>query len=395
MTKQMTAVLDLLKDDYIHQLAQQCGVFVTIGAPIESPRWIIYNGSHNKNDGGGLVKEIYFSSSQVSHIFFFLPLDKLSLQERSLLMAIPYEDITSYFRAVKYAYLAEHWPTIDIPEEYIKLKDAGPVKVTEVRNEPLPLPEHSDEKSEYDIQAETFLSKANVKLEWAFERFGKYWPDDEQERNIFTWRLLRDGNVVTGQFGSSIVDSCKMSPALYSPFKCEIYWGVKVGEGDGAMYLSHTINTDYPTILKYATTDMKASELINWPVLKKDHAKFMERRSQLAKKYRIKENMPKELANIMEVANSIEHKINRFITEAKTTMVLHAQADKILTPSAYDLLTCLTKSDPGTFEDFCSEFGYDTDSRRAEKVYNAVKKEWDDVNGFFSDAELDELQEIQ
>lgn len=34
-------------------------------------------------------------------------------------------------------------------------------------------------------------------------------------------------------------------------------------------------------------------------------------------------------------------------------------------PTMYDVLTCLTKYDPDTFEDFCSEFGYDTDSRRA------------------------------
>ena len=35
------------------------------------------------------------------------------------------------------------------------------------------------------------------------------------------------------------------------------------------------------------------------------------------------------------------------------------------TASAYDLLACITKSDPGNFRDFCSDFGYDTDSRKA------------------------------
>lgn len=63
-------------------------------------------------------------------------------------------------------------------------------------------------------------------------------------------------------------------------------------------------------------------------------------------------------------------------------------------PSAYDLLACLQKSDPGSFKDFCGDFGYDTDSRKAERVYEAVRAEWFKMNDFFTDAELTELQEI-
>jgi len=64
-------------------------------------------------------------------------------------------------------------------------------------------------------------------------------------------------------------------------------------------------------------------------------------------------------------------------------------------PTAYDILACLTKHDPGTFEEFCSEFGYDEDSRKAEKTYKAVKDEYMNVCSLFSDEELNELQEIQ
>ena len=63
-------------------------------------------------------------------------------------------------------------------------------------------------------------------------------------------------------------------------------------------------------------------------------------------------------------------------------------------PRSYDLLTCLTKYDPGTFEDFCGDYGYDTDSRKAEKTYKAVKREWAKVSQFFTAEELDELREI-
>lgn len=64
-------------------------------------------------------------------------------------------------------------------------------------------------------------------------------------------------------------------------------------------------------------------------------------------------------------------------------------------PSAYDVLTCLTKGDPGTFSDFCSEYGYDEDSRKAEKTYKSVVAEWKNVSTFFTAAEIEQLQEIQ
>lgn len=65
------------------------------------------------------------------------------------------------------------------------------------------------------------------------------------------------------------------------------------------------------------------------------------------------------------------------------------------TPSAYDVLSCLTKNEPGTFEDFCSDYGYDTDSIRTHGVYDAVCVEYRKVTGFFSPEEIEALQEIQ
>lgn len=41
-------------------------------------------------------------------------------------------------------------------------------------------------------------------------------------------------------------------------------------------------------------------------------------------------------------------------------------------PNAYDILASIEKYHPGTLEQFCSEFGYDLDSKKAEKIYNAV-----------------------
>lgn len=64
-------------------------------------------------------------------------------------------------------------------------------------------------------------------------------------------------------------------------------------------------------------------------------------------------------------------------------------------PSAYDVLACLTKYDPGTFENFCADYGYDTDSRKAEKVYFAVQNEYAALRRIFTPEQLGQLQEIQ
>jgi hypothetical protein len=64
-------------------------------------------------------------------------------------------------------------------------------------------------------------------------------------------------------------------------------------------------------------------------------------------------------------------------------------------PTPYDVLACIQKYEVGSFENFCGDFGYDIDSRPAEKIYKGVSKEWEKVNSFFSESELAELKEIQ
>ena len=64
------------------------------------------------------------------------------------------------------------------------------------------------------------------------------------------------------------------------------------------------------------------------------------------------------------------------------------------TPTPYDVLACLTKYEVGTFEDFCGDFGYDTDSRTAKKTYKAVKREFGKVCEMWTDAEIEAMQNI-
>lgn len=64
-------------------------------------------------------------------------------------------------------------------------------------------------------------------------------------------------------------------------------------------------------------------------------------------------------------------------------------------PNEYDVLACLEKYDPGTFEDFCSEFGYNEDSRTAERIYIAAINEYKDLTRIFTEKQMEELSEIQ
>lgn len=70
-------------------------------------------------------------------------------------------------------------------------------------------------------------------------------------------------------------------------------------------------------------------------------------------------------------------------------------------PTEYDVLACLTKYDVGTFEDFCSDFGYEVwaeypkrgYNKESEKIYNAIVKEYNNVMRLFGDC-IEELEEI-
>lgn len=63
-------------------------------------------------------------------------------------------------------------------------------------------------------------------------------------------------------------------------------------------------------------------------------------------------------------------------------------------PSAYDVLSCLCKADPGTFEDFCADMGFDTDSIRARDSYRAVQKEWKALERLYTEDQRYLLSDI-
>lgn len=67
-------------------------------------------------------------------------------------------------------------------------------------------------------------------------------------------------------------------------------------------------------------------------------------------------------------------------------------------PSAYDVLSCLASHDVGDIKDFIAEFGYEVKKRDdfacIKNIYNAVKKEYEDVCRCFTEEQIEKLQEI-
>ena len=72
-----------------------------------------------------------------------------------------------------------------------------------------------------------------------------------------------------------------------------------------------------------------------------------------------------------------------------------AKMRKKTRPNCYDVLACLTKYDPGTFENFCAEYGYYEDSRTAERVYIAVQNEFANLKRIFDPEQLEAMREIE
>jgi len=79
-------------------------------------------------------------------------------------------------------------------------------------------------------------------------------------------------------------------------------------------------------------------------------------------------------------------------TPKKTIM---EKIDGVFTPNAYSVLTCLDLLHEKSFQDFCDSFGYESDSRTAEKTYNAVMEQDRNLRKLFDRSELELLQEIQ
>lgn len=66
---------------------------------------------------------------------------------------------------------------------------------------------------------------------------------------------------------------------------------------------------------------------------------------------------------------------------------------RVQAPSAYEVLSVIQKYEPGSFGEFCDDFGYNTDSIRDRDSWIMTCEEWAQVRRFFDAEELEWLQE--
>lgn len=73
------------------------------------------------------------------------------------------------------------------------------------------------------------------------------------------------------------------------------------------------------------------------------------------------------------------------------------QADNNLTPREYSVLACISSDVyvPNKFKDFCDEYGYEEDSIKAMQTWQRCIKFERRLRAFFTDAEIEQLQEIR
>ena len=162
-------------------------------------------------------------------------------------------------------------------------------------------------KSQYDEQAEKFLTETGTEFKAEFLENNKYFDDDKKPRDIYTITLKRGSREYKFKFGQSLSASGK--------------WKLYLTDGH-----------------KTTNSDKEAKKI-----------------------------------------NAGLRSLNKDFKE----------------PSAYDVLACLTKTEPEDFINFCAGYGYNEDSIKADKIYKAVCEEFKNLKMLFSDKELEQMNEIQ
>lgn len=249
--------------------------------------------------------------------------------------------------------------------------------------------------SSYEQQALDFLQATQTKFESVFKTFDSM-PFDKngEKRNIFSITLSNDKHKYSFDFGSSLADSCKPYPMIYSKEKTQIYYGVRFGRSDSGITFSFQILTDYPTLLLIKESKDYDS-IIDYRELQNRFDDYNQDVAKYNRSAKAKVSGKMFCKDINDFIHGIKQAIADKIKKAEDEETfLGQQSDEIKHPTAYDVLACIQKYDPGTFENFCSDFGYDTDSRSAVKFYKAVRKEWNNVSKLFTESEIEQLQEI-
>lgn len=255
-----------------------------------------------------------------------------------------------------------------------------------------------EEQSEYVEQANKFLNETRTTLTIEYIRHGSMdWDKDGQTRNIFDCVLKNHRGEMKVTFGASVADSCKKLSILEMDREVEIGSGFSFDKMGFSFFYKFKTTTEQ--LRKVKSGEIDAITLVNMDAVKVEYDKVADAYVQETKK--MKYNVSRFERKVLDyhferLAGIFSKRIQNKAIELSNMLDYAAlPQDTIQYPNAYDILTCITKNDPETFEDFCSNFGYDEDSRTAERTYHAVVAEWAGVSKLWSEEEITNLQEIQ
>lgn len=254
----------------------------------------------------------------------------------------------------------------------------------------------------YEKQAKDFLKKSKTKLDIQFKEYGSMpWDEKGEQRNIFVCTLSNSNGSYTFDFGSSLADSNQIVeiPQKDSNLQViEVYAGLKTEPTNRKTTVSAGISFFLHKKDGFSLSDEEFYKL------------ELELRTQFYKNYNAKNQKwislyesgdisRKEMEQNVEAGNiesgAFQQVIQNAITrELNKPIETYVEDNEVKIPTAYDILTCLTKYDPESFEDFCDNYGYSKDSIKALNTYEAVAEEWENISSMFNEDELAELCEI-
>ena len=183
----------------------------------------------------------------------------------------------------------------------------------------------------YEQKAIDFLNKNNIKIDITFKKNDFYSSGDKDKRDIYEITIKKNNRLMTFNFGQSLNKSGFKVIYIYKNFE------------DTKKKFSHIFND----------ANLYKSKNLEDDILDK----FFYNRSFFGN------------AQVIEITPPTP-------------------------PTSYDVLSCLTYNDPGTFEDFCLEFGYNNDSIKDLELYQKVVKEYQQVLTIFNDNEIKEIQDF-
>ena len=192
--------------------------------------------------------------------------------------------------------------------------------------------------NEYNKQAEQFLKETGTEFKAEFLKNGLYFDGDKETRDIYLITLKRKDREYKFKFGTSINNS-----------------GLK---------LFHDKEKTKPTRHK--------NFIVPEEIRKEEELNISNRKKGIFKSSPLRFWFEKEHFNLSGL----------FLDYGKS-------------PTPYDVLSCLQKYEVGSFKDFCGDFGYNEDSRKAEKTYKAVVEEFKNIQILFSNEEIEKLQDIE